>query len=64
MCVGSTAELTFALCLAAGVQVRAGEAGRAGLALHLALLVLEGADPAALTLAVLQREVRAQGTLD
>jgi len=46
------------------VQVGGGGFLRAGLALQLTLLVLVGAQPAALTLVVFQREVCAHRTLD
>lgn len=55
---------TFALSDATGVQVGRGGSLRAGLTLQLPLLVLIGAQPAALTLIIFQREVRSHRTLD
>lgn len=55
---------TFALSHAAGVKVGGGGSLRAGLTLQLTLLVLVGAQPAALTLIIFQREVRSHRTLD
>ena len=55
---------TFALSHAAGVQVCRGGSLRAGLTLQLNLLVLVGAQPAALTLVIFQREVRSHRTLN
>lgn len=55
---------TFALSHAAGVQVGRGGSLGAGFTLQLTLLVLEGAQPAALTLIIFQREVRSHRTLD
>lgn len=55
---------TFALSHAAGVQVGCGGSLRAGLTLQLALLVLVGAQPAALTLIIFQRKVCSHWTLD
>ncbi len=57
-------HLTFALSDAAGVQVGRGGSLRAGLTLQLTLLVLVGAQPAALTLVMFQREVRSHWTLN
>lgn len=57
-------HLTLALADAAGVQVGGGGSLGAGLTLQLPLLVLVGAQPAALTLVVLQREVCSHRTLD
>ena len=54
---------TFALGHTAGVQVGCGGSFRTGLTLQLTLLVLEGAQPAALALVILQREVRSHRTL-
>ena len=55
--------LTFALSDAAGVQVGRGRSLGAGLTLQLTLVVLVGAQPAALTLVIFQREVRSHRTL-
>lgn len=57
-------HLTFALSNAAGVQVGSGCSLRAGLTLQLTLLVLVGAQPAALTLVIFQREVCSHWALD
>lgn len=57
-------ELTFAFGHAAGVQVSGGGSRGAGLALHLTLLVLVGAEPAAGTLTMFHREVSPHWTLD
>lgn len=56
--------LTFALSNATGVQVGCGGSFGAGRTLQLTLLVLVGAEPAACTLVMFQREVRSHRTLD
>lgn len=56
--------LTFALSNATGVQVGCGGSFGAGPTLQLTLLVLVGAEPAACTLVMFQREVRSHRTLD
>lgn len=55
---------TFAFGHAAGVKVGRGGSLRTGLTLQLTLLVLVGAQPAALTLMIFQGEVRSHWTLD
>lgn len=50
--------ITFALCQAAWMEVRSGEAIWAWLTLHLPLLILIWPSPAALTLSILQGEIR------